>query len=324
MNKEEMIKSDMDCNLEEILGDEIDCFVVDEESKNLRLDVFLSGKYEDFSRSFIQKMIKEDLILVNSKKEKSSYKLCIDDEIILKKPREEKLEIVPEDIYLDIVYEDDDIVVVNKPKGMVVHPAPGNHTQTLVNALKYKYGENLSDINGCIRPGIVHRIDKDTSGLLVIAKNNEAHIGLAKQFFDHSIDREYEMICIGSFDDNITVDENIGRNPKNRMKRAVVKEGGKRAVTHFFPLSSNSGYSYVKAKLETGRTHQIRVHSMYIGHPLLGDEMYGYRIKKFSNLQGQTLHARKLGFIHPITGKHLIFDSELPEYFSALLKKLDL
>lgn len=312
-------------NNNEINSSEVDYYIVDVDFAGKRLDVFLSEKYEDFSRSSIQKMIKDGSIVVNSKKEKASYKLEIGDEVFFEKPTIEDFRVEGENLDLEIVYEDEYLLVVNKPKGMVVHPAPGNYTNTLVNGLKYLYGDNLSDINGSIRPGIVHRIDKDTSGLLVVAKDNDTHRGLASQFSVHSITREYEMICIGNVDwTDLTVDKNIGRNPKNRLKMAALDSGGKRACTHFHLIHQNSGFSYMKATLETGRTHQIRVHSSYIKHPILGDMVYGYNIKKYSNLQGQTLHARKLGFIHPKTGEYMEFNSELPRYFSDLLKKLEL
>lgn len=309
----------------EINSSEVDYYIVDVDFAGKRLDVFLSEKYEDFSRSSIQKLIKDGSIVVNSKKEKASYKLEIGDEVFFEKPIIEDFRVEGENLDLEIVYEDEYLLVVNKPKGMVVHPAPGNYTNTLVNGLKYLYGDNLSDINGSIRPGIVHRIDKDTSGLLVVAKDNDTHRGLASQFSVHSITREYEMICIGNVDwTDLTVDKNIGRNPKNRLKMAALDSGGKSACTHFHLIHQNSGFSYMKATLETGRTHQIRVHSSYIKHPILGDMVYGYNIKKYSNLQGQTLHARKLGFIHPKTGEYMEFNSELPRYFSDLLKKLEL
>lgn len=311
--------------LEDFLGDDIDSYIIESDMSGKRLDVFLAEIYNDFSRSQIQKMIKEENILVNSKVEKSSYKLCEDDEIILKRPSKEVTEILPQDLNLDIIYEDEHLLVVNKPKNMVVHPAPGNYEGTLVNGLKFLYGDNLSDINGDFRPGIVHRIDKDTSGILVVAKDNTTHEGLSKQFFDHSITREYEMICVGNVDwSECTVNENIGRNPKNRMKMAVVKDGGKRAVTHFHLIDQFEGFSYIKATLETGRTHQIRVHSAFLKHPILGDVVYGFKIKKFSNLQGQTLHARKLGFVHPITGEYMEFSTGLPDYFYKLLNVLEL
>ena len=237
-------------------------------------------------------------------------------------PEEKQLEPVAEKIDLDIIYEDEAILIVNKKQGMVVHPAPGNPDKTLVNALLYHCKDNLSDLNGKIRPGIVHRIDKNTSGLLVIAKSNYAHEYLAKQFAVHSISREYEMICVGNVNwDKMTVDKTLGRNPKNRLKRAVV-EGGKRAVTHFEKVEDLNGFTYMKARLETGRTHQIRVHSSYLKHPILGDDLYGYKIKKFANLKGQLLHARKLGFIHPLTEEYIEFTSELPKYFLDTLNKI--
>ena len=215
----------------------------------------------------------------------------------------------------------DSIIIVNKPQGMVVHPAPGNYEGTLVNAILYHCKGNLSSINGVIRPGIVHRIDKDTSGILMIAKNNNAHNCLAEQLKDHSITREYEFICYGVFkEDNVTVDRPIGRNPKDRLKMAIVPNG-KRAVTHFEVIERFNGYTHVRARLETGRTHQIRVHAMSINHPLVGDPVYGPKNSKIK-LNGQALHAKKLGFIHPTTKEYIEFDSELPDYFQKLLEKL--
>lgn len=235
-------------------------------------------------------------------------------------PEPKELLIEAQDIDIEIVYEDDDLLIVNKPQGMVVHPAPGNPDKTLVNAIMYHCKGKLSSINGVIRPGIVHRIDKNTSGLLVVAKNNNAHKKLAEQFAVHSITREYEMICSGRVDwDKKTVDTLIGRNPKNRLKMSVIKSGGKRSVTHFEVLEDLSGFTYMKATLETGRTHQIRVHSSYLKHPIIGDNIYGYPIKKFAHLEGQMLHARKLGFIHPTTGEYLEFTSDLPDYFKKAL-----
>ncbi|MEG0250162.1 MAG: RluA family pseudouridine synthase [Peptostreptococcus sp.] len=301
-------------------AEEIDGFVVEEDSVGKRLDLFTSEQYIDISRSNIQKLIKEDRILVNSKKEKSSYKVSLGDSITVAMPEPKELLIEAQNIDIDIVYEDDDLLIVNKSQGMVVHPAPGNPDQTLVNAIMYHCKGKLSSINGVIRPGIVHRIDKNTSGLLVVAKNNNAHKKLAEQFAVHSITREYEMICSGRVDwDKITVDTSLGRNPKNRLKMAVVKSGGKRAVTHFEVLEHLPGFTYMKANLETGRTHQIRVHSSYLKHPIIGDNLYGYPIKKFAHLEGQMLHARKLGFIHPTTGEYMEFTSDLPEYFNKTL-----
>ncbi len=301
-------------------AEEVDGFVVEADWDGKRLDLFTSEQYTDISRSNIQKLIKENRILVNSKKEKASYKVSTGDLVTVAMPEPKELLIEAQDIDIVIVYEDDDLLIVNKPQGMVVHPAPGNPDKTLVNAIMYHCKGKLSSINGVIRPGIVHRIDKNTSGLLVVAKNNNAHKKLAEQFAVHSITREYEMICSGRVDwDKKTVDTLIGRNPKNRLKMSVIKSGGKRAVTHFEVLEDLSGFTYMKATLETGRTHQIRVHSSYLKHPIIGDNIYGYPIKKFAHLEGQMLHARKLGFIHPTTGEYLEFTSDLPDYFKKAL-----
>lgn len=301
-------------------AEEVDGFVVEADWDGKRLDLFTSEQYTDISRSNIQKLIKENRILVNSKKEKASYKVSTGDLVTVAMPEPKELLIEAQDIDIEIVYEDDDLLIVNKPQGMVVHPAPGNPDKTLVNAIMYHCKGKLSSINGVIRPGIVHRIDKNTSGLLVVAKNNNAHKKLAEQFAVHSITREYEMICSGRVDwDKKTVDTLIGRNPKNRLKMSVIKSGGKRAVTHFEVLEDLSGFTYMKATLETGRTHQIRVHSSYLKHPIIGDNIYGYPIKKFAHLEGQMLHARKLGFIHPTTGEYIEFTSDLPDYFKKAL-----
>lgn len=301
---------------------QIEEFVVLEEDEGSRLDVFLSSALGDMSRSFIQKLIKEEKVNVNDKLEKSRYLVKENDKIQINIPNPEILKVEPEDIPIDIVYEDDDLLVINKPQGMVVHPAPGNYSGTLVNAIMYHCRDNLSSINGVIRPGIVHRIDKDTSGLLMIAKNNLAHNSLADQLKDHSITRKYEMICHGIIkEDKLTVNAPIGRHPIDRLKMAVVS-GGKEAVTHFNILKRFERYTHLEAKLETGRTHQIRVHISHIKHPLLGDPIYGPKSSKF-NLDGQVLHARTLGFIHPRTNEYMEFISDLPDYFQKLLKILD-
>ena len=237
-------------------------------------------------------------------------------------PEPEKTELLPEDIPLDIVYEDEDLLVVNKPKGMVVHPAPGNPNGTLVNALLAHCGDSLSGINGVIRPGIVHRIDKDTSGLLIVAKNDAAHQGLASQIQEHSFTREYEAVVYGNLrEDQGTINAPIGRHPIDRKKMAVTEKHSRPAVTHFQVLARYGNFTYVRLRLETGRTHQIRVHMAYLGHPVAGDPVYGPK-KVITSLHGQCLHARKIGFIHPITGKYLEFSSPLPEYFSTFLDML--
>ena len=301
--------------------DEVREFLVEEDEDGDRLDVYLADQFVDMSRSYIQKIIKDKKVTVNGKVEKAKYLVKEEDKIVIEIPKPKVLEVVPQDIPIEIVYEDDDIIIVNKPQGMVVHPAPGNYEGTLVNAILYHCKGNLSSINGVIRPGIVHRIDKDTSGILMIAKNNNAHNCLAEQLKDHSITREYEFICHGVFkEDNVTVDRPIGRNPKDRLKMAIVPNG-KRAVTHFEVIERFNGYTHVRARLETGRTHQIRVHAMSINHPLVGDPVYGPKNSKIK-LNGQALHAKKLGFIHPTTKEYVEFDSELPDYFQKLLEKL--
>lgn len=307
--------------LSDVSCEEIREFLVEEDEEGDRLDVYLADQFVDMSRSYIQKIIKDKKVTVNGKIEKAKYLVKEEDKIVIEIPKPKVLEVVPQDIPIEIVYEDDDIIIVNKPQGMVVHPAPGNYEGTLVNAILYHCKGNLSSINGVIRPGIVHRIDKDTSGILMIAKNNKAHNCLAEQLKDHSITREYEFICHGVFkEDNVTVDRPIGRNPKDRLKMAIVPNG-KRAVTHFEVIERFNGYTHVRARLETGRTHQIRVHAMSINHPLVGDPVYGPKNSKIK-LNGQALHAKKLGFIHPTTKEYIEFDSELPDYFQKLLEKL--
>ena len=301
--------------------DEIREFLVLEEDEGDRLDVYLSNELGDMSRSYIQKIIKDKNVVVNDKIEKAKYLVKEDDKIKIEIPAPKLLEVTPQDIPIDIVYEDSDVLIVNKPQDMVVHPAPGNYDNTLVNAILYHCKDNLSSINGVIRPGIVHRIDKDTSGLLMIAKNNNSHNSLAEQLKDHSITREYEFICHGVVkEDKITVDKPIGRNPKDRLKMAVVKDG-KHAVTHFEVVERFENFTHMRARLETGRTHQIRVHALSINHPLLGDHVYGPKNTKFK-LKGQTLHAKKLGFIHPTTKEYIEFNSELPDYFKEIIDKL--
>jgi len=295
--------------------------IITEEEIDNRLDVYLAEQYEELSRSYIQKLIKEDFIKVNGKLEKSSYIVKIGDQVEIKLPKVEAILIEPENIPIDIVYEDADVIVVNKPQEMVVHPAPGNYSGTLVNALLHHCGENLSDINGLMRPGIVHRIDKDTSGLLVVAKNNNSHEILARQFKEHTNTRKYQAIILGNIKENeASVDAPIGRHPVDRMKRTVTSDG-KHAITHFKVLERFRDYTYIEARLETGRTHQIRVHLAYIGCPLIGDPTYGPKNSKF-NLKGQVLHAKTLGFIHPTKGEYMEFSSELPEYFNKLLRVL--
>lgn len=284
-----------------------------------RLDKACSEIFSDYSRSQIKQLLDGGNITVNGKTEKAKYKVKSGDVIRLEEPETKTLELRPENIPLDIVYEDDDVIVVNKPQGMVVHPAPGHDEHTLVNALLYHCP--LSTINGTFRPGIVHRIDKDTSGLLMVAKNDKAHRSLAKQLKDKTNIREYVALVHGRIaEDEGTINAPIGRSLKDRKKQAVVKDG-RNAVTHFEVLKRYRAYTFVKCILETGRTHQIRVHMKYIGHPLVGDPLYGP--KKTIKGNGQFLHAGKLGFVHPTTGKLLVFEAPLPKIFQECLEKLD-
>lgn len=293
-------------------------FEVDSYNENLRLDVYLSENIKDKSRSYIQNLIKSGKVIVDGSIKKGSYKLKLGDQVEVEIPENEKLNVEPENIPIDIIYEDRDVIVVNKAQGMVVHPAPGNYSGTLVNALLY-HCTDLSGINGILRPGIVHRIDKDTSGILVVAKNDMAHKKLAEQLKEHSMNRIYNALVEGIIkEDTGTIDKPLGRHPNQRIKMAVVKDG-RRAVTHYRVLQRYKSNTLIECKLETGRTHQIRVHMAYIGHPIVGDPVYGYTKQKFK-LQGQMLHAKKLGFIHPSTGKYMEFDSELPEYFKKIIE----
>ncbi|ERK30345.1 RluA family pseudouridine synthase [Clostridium intestinale] len=295
-------------------------FKITSEEVNKRIDKYLSEVIENKSRSFIQGLIDNDNIKVNDKLIKSNYKLKLNDIIEVNLPEPLELEVKAEDIKLDIVYEDHDVIVVNKPQGMVVHPAPGNYTGTLVNALLY-HCKDLSGINGVIRPGIVHRIDKDTSGILVVAKNDNSHNFLAAQLKDHSMKREYYALVEGRVKNDIgTINEKLGRDPKDRIKMAIVKEG-REAITHYEVLENYDYTTLVKCNLETGRTHQIRVHMAHIGHPLVGDPVYGYKKSKFK-LIGQMLHAKTLGFVHPTTKDFLEFSTELPSYFKNIIEKL--
>lgn len=289
------------------------------EMQNGRLDKVCSEIFSDYSRSQIKQLLDGGNITVNGKTEKAKYKVKSGDVIRLEEPETKTLELRPENIPLDIVYEDDDVIVINKPQGMVVHPAPGHDEHTLVNALLYHCP--LSTINGTFRPGIVHRIDKDTSGLLMVAKNDKAHRSLAKQLKDKTNIREYVALVHGRIaEDEGTINAPIGRSLKDRKKQAVVKDG-RNAVTHFEVLKRYRDYTFVKCILETGRTHQIRVHMKYIGHPLVGDPLYGP--KKTIKGNRQFLHAGKLGFVHPTTGKLLIFEAPLPKIFQECLEKLD-
>lgn len=295
-----------------------------EEFVGERIDKFLSCRLEKVSRSYIQKLIKEGHVSVNGKPVKANYKLGADDEICLEIPEAKEPDILPEDIPLDILYEDQDILVVNKPKGMVVHPAAGHYSGTLVNALMYHCKDSLSGINGVMRPGIVHRIDMDTTGSLLVCKNDEAHRILAEQLKEHTIRREYHAIVYGNLkDDAGTIDAPIGRHPVDRKKMSINHKNGKRAVTHYEVLERFGNFTYIRCRLETGRTHQIRVHMASLHHPLLGDDVYGPSSKpSFSGLKGQVLHAKILGIHHPSTGEYMEFDAPLPQYFVDLLQKL--
>lgn len=295
-----------------------------------RLDAFVAEKTE-FSRSQVQRLIEDDAVTVAGNKVAKNYKLRAGDLVEILLPENEACEAMPEDIPLDVRYEDSDIIIVNKPCGMVVHPAPGHTHGTLVNALLYHCGDSLSGIGGVNRPGIVHRIDRDTSGLICVAKNDKAHISLAAQLQDHSMHREYRLITVGGLkEDHGTIDAPIGRHPIDRKKMAVIKQADRKArhaVTHYTVLERFSGFSYAQAVLETGRTHQIRVHMAYIGHPLMGDTTYGGGHTAFEKhnaalLGGQMLHATALILAHPMTGEKMRFESELPENFSMVLEKL--
>lgn len=296
---------------------------VADDDKNERLDAFLAKNTEGKSRSFFQKLIGEEAIKVNGDTCLSkNYKVCTGDIITGKIPEPEELNVKAENIPLDIVYEDEDVLVVDKPAGMVVHPAAGNHTGTLVNGIMYHCGDRLSSINGVIRPGIVHRIDKDTSGLLMIAKNDKAHNALAAQLKEHSITRKYKAIVYNNFaDDKGTIEAPIGRNPKDRKKQDIIYDGGRHAITHWSVIERLGRFTLIECELETGRTHQIRVHMAYKKHPLLGDRVYGPEKNKFG-AKRQMLHAYTLGFVHPTTGEYMEFISSLPNDFKKVLDKL--
>ncbi len=288
------------------------------ENSGDRLDKFISVQTEDeLTRSAAVKLIEDGCCTVNGKATAKNYKLKSGDNVRIEIPDAAEVDILPENIPLDIVYEDNDLLVVNKPKGMVVHPAPGHYSGTLVNALMYHCKDSLSGINGEIRPGIVHRIDKDTSGLLIVAKNDAAHRGLAEQIKEHSFTREYEAVVNGSIKEDGVVNAPIGRHKTDRKKMCVTMENSREAVTHYFVLENFTDSTHLRLRLETGRTHQIRVHMSYIGHSVAGDAVYGNGKPK--SLMGQCLHAKKIGFVHPVTGEYLEFDSELPDYFKKLL-----
>ena len=297
-------------------------FLITDELEGERIDKCLTGLIDFMSRSGIQKRIKDQLVFVGDTPVKASYIVKSGDEIRLPVPENEEPDIPAENIPLDILYEDNDLLIVNKPKGMVVHPAAGHYSGTLVNAVMYHCKDSLSGINGVLRPGIVHRIDKDTTGSIVICKNDKAHLSVAEQLKEHSINRVYRAICYGVPDkEEGTIESMIGRDPKDRKKMAVVMQGGKHAVTHYRVLQRFRDYAYIECRLETGRTHQIRVHMASIGHPLLGDIVYSNRKSPF-HLEGQTLHAAVIGLVHPTTGAYLEVEASLPDYFRHLLEIL--
>ena len=300
-------------------------YIVSKEDVKKRLDIYLKEKNEKLTRSYIKKLLEDGNILVNNKNEKSGYMIKENDKITLNLPDVKPIEARPEDIKLNIIYEDDDIIIVDKEKGMVVHPANGNYTGTMVNSLMYSHKGSLSSINGVIRPGIVHRIDKDTSGILVVAKNDNAHKKLSEQFKIHSIKRKYVALVKGIIkEDKLDINLPIGRSSKDRKKMAVTYKNSKEAITHIAVLKRfyNSNVTFIEASLETGRTHQIRVHMSYIGHPLVGDEVYGKKDSKFK-VKGQMLHARLLGFIHPTKNEYVEFTSDIPKEFKNLLETLE-
>ena len=294
-----------------------------ENQEGERIDRYLSEEMEDRSRSYIQKLIKDQYVIVNQKPVKANYRLSLGDMVEITLPEAKEPDIIPENIPLDILYEDQDIIIVNKPKQMVVHPAPGHYSGTLVNALMYHCGQELSGINGTMRPGIVHRIDMDTTGSLIVCKNDMSHQSLSEQLKVHSIKRVYVAIVHGNIkEDNGTVNAPIGRHPTERKKMSIHTKNGRNAITHYKVLERFGEYTYIQCALETGRTHQIRVHLASIGHPLVGDQVYGPRKCPFPKLQGQTLHAKTLGIIHPRTGEYLEINAPLPDYFIELLDRL--
>ena len=287
----------------------------------IRIDKFIAVHLEGVTRSHIQKLIDEGNVLADGKPVKSNHKLKIGQNVEVNVPDAKQIDVKAEEIELDIVYEDEHLLVVNKPQNMVVHPAAGNYEGTLVNALMYHCGDSLSGINGVIRPGIVHRIDKDTSGLLLVAKDDATHIGLSEQIKEHSLTRKYIAIVHGNFkNDEGTVDAPIGRHPTHRKKMCITEKNSKNAVTHYRVLQRFMEYTLVECKLETGRTHQIRVHMASLGHPVMGDKTYGVKKEKY-NLSGQLLHAKIVGFIHPITKEYMEFETDIPERFMKFLNK---
>ncbi len=293
-----------------------------QETQQMRLDKYLAEQFPEQTRSYLQKLIKDGEVLVNGKSVKTGYQLSKGDEVSVNIPEPKELDVEPQQMDLDIVYEDEDVILINKPKGMVVHPAPGHTTDTLVNGLLYHCKDNLSGINGVARPGIVHRIDRDTTGILIVCKNDMSHNSIAAQLKEHSIKRRYRALVHGNVkQDHGTVEGPIGRHPVDRKKMAINERNGKHAVTHYTVLERFGNYTLIECVLETGRTHQIRVHMTSIGHPLVGDEVYGPAKCPFK-LQGQCLHAMVLGFVHPRSGEYMEFSAQLPEYFEDLLKKL--
>ncbi len=300
-------------------------YSIEERDVGTRLDIYLSNNLNEYTRSYIKKLIEDNEILVNDKSVKSGYSLKLHDKILIKDIKIQESDIIPKKIDIDIIYEDDDIIIINKEKGMTVHPGSGNYTDTLVNSLLYTHKDKLSTINSVVRPGIVHRIDKDTTGILVVAKNDNAHKRLSEQFKEHTIKREYIALVKGILkEDNIIVDQPIGRSTKDRKKMCITNKNSRNAVTHITVLSRfyNSKITLIKAVLETGRTHQIRVHMKYLGYPLLGDLTYGSESKQFK-VKGHLLHARLLGFIHPSKNNYVEFESKLPEEFQSILNTLE-
>lgn len=296
------------------------CITAEESGE--RIDALLARTLPSLSRSQVQKLLEQGMVTLNGRGLKKSFRCSAGESYELLLPEPDDLPLIPQNIPLDVVYEDGDLIVINKPRGLVVHPAPGHPDGTLVNALLYHCGDSLSGISGQRRPGIVHRIDKDTSGLLIVAKNDFAHQGLSAQLADHSLCREYEALVRGNFkQDSGTIDKPIGRHPIDRKRMAVTDKNSKPAVTHWQLLASYRGYSHILCRLETGRTHQIRVHMASIGHPLLGDFTYGAPSPE-KGLEGQCLHARRLRFVHPRTGEHVLLETELPAYFTDVLARL--
>ncbi len=296
-------------------------FTINEDNEGIRVDKFLSEEFTDISRSSIVNMIENGNLTVNGTQQNKKYKIKNNDIISFTVPDPVEYTVEAEDIPLNIIYEDDDLLVVNKEKGMVVHPAPGNYSGTLVNALMYHCKDSLSGINGVLRPGIVHRIDKNTSGLLIVAKNDFAHSSLAQQIKEHSFKREYHAVVYGNIKEKGSVNAPIGRNKKDRKKMCVTYENSKNAVTHYEVIDNYYEFTHIKCILETGRTHQIRVHMASIGHPVAGDDVYGPK-KVITKLNGQCLHAKVIGFIHPRSGEYMEFNSELPRYFTEFLAEL--